>query len=133
VAVRVRVVSKGDVELVFEPDQAGHGIRGGAVHPDLAVLVHGHESEGRVHRRVDHLDREAEALGDGAPEADPRPAQWIHADFQARPGDGLHVEDAPPTVAINEALEIAKRYAEPDAVPFINGILDAMQGKSPAS
>jgi len=38
-----------------------------------------------------------------------------------------HVADAPATVAINEALEIAKRYAEPDSVGFINGILDAMQ------
>lgn len=36
-------------------------------------------------------------------------------------------EDVPATVAINEALEIAKRYAEPDAVGFINGILDALQ------
>ena len=45
----------------------------------------------------------------------------------------LHVEDAPATVAINEALEIAKRYAEPDAVPFINGSLDAMQGSSSPS
>ncbi len=40
-----------------------------------------------------------------------------------------HVEDAPATVAINEALEIAKRYAEPDSVGFINGILDGMQQK----
>jgi len=38
-------------------------------------------------------------------------------------------EDVPATVAINEALEIAKRYAEPDSVSFINGILDGMQGK----
>ncbi|MCW5199527.1 transcription antitermination factor NusB [Desulfobulbus sp. F1] len=38
-------------------------------------------------------------------------------------------EDVPATVAINEALEIAKRYAEPDAVAFINGILDGLQGK----
>jgi N utilization substance protein B len=44
-----------------------------------------------------------------------------------------NVEDAPATVAINEALEIAKRYAEPDAVPFINGILDAMQGEARSS
>jgi N utilization substance protein B len=35
--------------------------------------------------------------------------------------------DVPATVAINEALEIAKRYAEPDSVGFINGILDAIQ------
>ncbi len=38
-------------------------------------------------------------------------------------------EDVPATVAINEALEIAKRYAEPDSVGFINGILDGLQGK----
>jgi len=40
-----------------------------------------------------------------------------------------HVEDVPATVAINEALEIAKRYAEPDSVGFINGILDGMQSQ----
>jgi N utilization substance protein B len=44
----------------------------------------------------------------------------------------LHVEDVPPTVAINESLEIAKRYAEPDSVGFINGILDGMQLKDSA-
>jgi N utilization substance protein B len=44
-----------------------------------------------------------------------------------------YVDDAPATVAINEALEIAKRYAEPESVPFINGILDALQGDGPAS
>jgi N utilization substance protein B len=40
-----------------------------------------------------------------------------------------YIEDVPPTVVINEALEIAKRYAEPDAVGFINGILDSLQVK----
>jgi N utilization substance protein B len=44
------------------------------------------------------------------------------AAFEMRHGD-----DVPATVAINEALEIAKRYAEPDSVGFINGILDGMQ------
>ncbi len=41
----------------------------------------------------------------------------------------LHGDDVPPTVAINEALEIAKRYAEPEAISFINGILDGLQEK----
>ncbi len=40
-----------------------------------------------------------------------------------------YIEDVPATVVINEALEIAKRYAEPDAVGFINGILDSLQVK----
>jgi transcription antitermination protein NusB len=42
----------------------------------------------------------------------------------------LHEEDVPPTVAINEALEIAKRYAEPEAISFINGILDGLKERS---
>jgi len=32
--------------------------------------------------------------------------------------------DIPPSVAINEALEIAKKYSTEDSAPFINGILD---------
>ena len=35
-------------------------------------------------------------------------------------------DDVPTTVAINEAVEIAKRYSTDDSGPFINGILDAM-------
>ena len=32
--------------------------------------------------------------------------------------------DIPPSVAINEALEIAKKYSTVESAPFINGILD---------
>lgn len=35
-------------------------------------------------------------------------------------------DDVPATVAINEAIEIAKRYSTDDAPSFINGILDAI-------
>ena len=42
----------------------------------------------------------------------------------------LYIKDVPATVAINEALEIAKRYAEPESISFINGILDNLQGKN---
>ena len=41
----------------------------------------------------------------------------------------LYSDDVPAQVAINEALEIAKRYSTPDAVSFVNGILDALQEK----
>lgn len=34
--------------------------------------------------------------------------------------------DTPKSVVINEALEIAKRFSAPDAVSFINGVLDAV-------
>ncbi len=42
-----------------------------------------------------------------------------------------YVEDAPAQVAINEALEIAKRYSIDESVSFINGILDAVQSTLP--
>jgi len=38
-------------------------------------------------------------------------------------------EDVPANVAINEAIEVAKRFSTDDAPPFINGILDAVKKK----
>lgn len=40
-------------------------------------------------------------------------------------------QEIPAQVAINEALEIAKRYSLQDSVAFINGILDAIQAADP--
>jgi len=37
------------------------------------------------------------------------------------------IGDIPVQIVINEALEIAKHYSISDSVPFINGILDAVQ------
>jgi N utilization substance protein B len=33
----------------------------------------------------------------------------------------------PPPVVIDEALELARRYSEEDAVPFLNGVLDSVR------
>lgn len=41
----------------------------------------------------------------------------------------LEKNDVPPQVAINEAVEIAKRFAGDDSPKFINGVLDAIRGK----
>jgi N utilization substance protein B len=35
-----------------------------------------------------------------------------------------HAKDVPPKVAINEAIEIAKRYGTAESPAFVNGILD---------
>lgn len=35
----------------------------------------------------------------------------------------LYMPDVPDGVSINEAVELAKSYEEPDTVPFINGVL----------
>lgn len=39
----------------------------------------------------------------------------------------LEAGDIPPQVAINEAVEIAKRFAGDDSPKFINGVLDAVR------
>lgn len=39
--------------------------------------------------------------------------------------------DTPPTIIINEAIELAKCFSEADAYKFINGILDEIAKKLP--
>ncbi|HID70901.1 MAG TPA: transcription antitermination factor NusB [Desulfobacterales bacterium] len=39
----------------------------------------------------------------------------------------FHKSDVPPEVAINEAVEIAKRFCGDDSPSFVNGILDAIK------
>lgn len=38
----------------------------------------------------------------------------------------LHLQDVPPKVCINEAIELAKRFGDSDSGKFINGVLDAI-------
>ena len=35
--------------------------------------------------------------------------------------------DTPPRVIINEALELARTFSGDEAVPFVNGVLDAVR------
>ena len=37
-----------------------------------------------------------------------------------------HLDDTPPKVCINEAIELAKRFGDTESGKFINGILDAI-------
>lgn len=39
----------------------------------------------------------------------------------------LHERETPRAVAIDEALELARRFSTPDAVKFINGVLDGVK------
>jgi len=41
----------------------------------------------------------------------------------------LYSDDVPSQVAINEAVEIAKRYGSDESPSFINGILDAVKNR----
>ena len=52
------------------------------------------------------------------------------AGFEILFGGGLPGNDVPKTVAINEAVELAKTYGEKDSPSFINGILDKLTSHS---
>ena len=50
----------------------------------------------------------------------------------ADPPDGdlrapARTADTPPTVVINEAIELARTFSAEEAVPFVNGVLDAVR------
>ena len=42
----------------------------------------------------------------------------------------LHCQDIPPKVAINEAIEIGKRFSTQNSGAFINGILDRIMNRT---
>ena len=41
----------------------------------------------------------------------------------------LHDPDTPPAVVIDEAIELARRFSTEEAVPFVNGVLDAIKAR----
>ncbi len=45
----------------------------------------------------------------------------------------LHCPDLPAKVAINEALELAKRYSTAQSSRFVNGVLDRLQNSLPSA
>src|SRR6185295_6310324 len=87
VAVGVAVVSEGHLIRVLEAHESGHRIRARAVRADLAVVIDGHEGEGRVERAVH--DREVEAIGlaDRVPTGQAGSAERIDRDADAGRAD----------------------------------------------
>ena len=45
----------------------------------------------------------------------------------------LSLTGTPPTVVINEAIELSKKYSSEEAGPFINGVLDAIRKEQEAA
>ena len=93
VPVAVRVRPEGNVEGIFHRAQLLHGPRRGAVHPDLAVPVGGHERERRVHGPVDHFEVQPVHRRQGVPERDVRAAHRVDSDMDLRVADRLHIDD----------------------------------------
>jgi transcription antitermination factor NusB len=42
----------------------------------------------------------------------------------------LYLDDVPPKVSINEAIDLAKRYSTADSGAFVNGILDRIRAQA---
>jgi len=45
----------------------------------------------------------------------------------------LHTPDTPPNVALDEAIELARRYGSADSPAFVNGVLDRLRQSPPPS
>lgn len=43
----------------------------------------------------------------------------------------LHTPDTPPNVALDEAIELARRYGSADSSAFVNGVLDRLRQALP--
>lgn len=46
--------------------------------------------------------------------------------LRAGTAEMLGYPNTPPAIVINETLEIARRYAAPESIQFLNGVLDAI-------
>ena len=44
----------------------------------------------------------------------------------------LFKEDMPPNVALDEAIELARRYGSADSPAFVNGVLDRLRQGTPS-
>ena len=45
----------------------------------------------------------------------------------------LHAPETPPNVALDEAIELARRYGSADSPAFVNGVLDRLRQPPPTS
>ena len=86
-------------------------------------------------KQIAYLQRVAEGLGEHLVELDFYIEKYAHgwkvgrisrvavAVMRVAMFEVLYLPEVPGSVAINEAVEMAKKYEEPDTVSFINGIL----------
>jgi N utilization substance protein B len=44
----------------------------------------------------------------------------------------LHMPETPPNVALDEAIELGRRYGSADSPAFVNGVLDRLRQPPPA-
>ena len=92
--VRVGIVGKCYLVLVFEAHQSGHRIRTGAIHTNLAVVIDSHEREGRVDGWIDDGNVQPVNGIDRFPKRARGSAQRIDRKLEASVANGLHIDNA---------------------------------------
>ena len=100
VAVRIRVIAKCELKLVFESHQTRHRVRTGAVHADLAVMVNRHERKRGIDARIDDFNVQSVGRVNGLPVRSGRAAQGIDPELQPRGTNGCHVNHVSQVVDI---------------------------------
>ena len=78
-AIGVGIVADREIEAVAKADEAGHCGGRRAIHPDLSVLVGGHEPECRVDLVLDDLSVQSVAIDDLGPVANACAAERVDA------------------------------------------------------
>ena len=99
-------------------DQTLHRVRGGRIHADLAVVVDGHETPGRVDLRAHDFDGGAVHFVDQRPVVDGRAAERVDAEAHAGGLDDIEVDD------VAEVLNVVLAEVEAFDEVGLDGLLE---------
>ena len=102
VPIGVGIVGEGDLVAILEPDEASHRVRAGAVHADLAVVVDGHEREGRIDLRIDDSNVQLVDGVDRLPVMHGRAAERVDGELEVGGADCLHVDDVAQVIDVRQ-------------------------------
>ena len=91
--VKIGIVAERQIVLIFEVDQARHGVRRRTIHADFSVTVHRHKTKGRIRVSVHHFDVETVAVGNRLPIGETGPTESIGAQTQSGGLDAVHVDN----------------------------------------
>jgi N utilization substance protein B len=119
--VAFQVLYQDDLNPGGEPDRGDELLRRRLGSPDLVEFARGLVAGVREHRH------ELDALIEGSAE------NWSLGRMAATDRNILRLgayevlhSDTPPRVAVNEAVELAKRFGSAQSAQFVNGILDRL-------
>ena len=103
-----------EVDAFFELHSAGPKIREHAVKLYRGVVAHLEEIDRRLSGSLENFSLERLAVVD-------------RNILRLALYEMFHSNEVPPIVAINEAIEISKRFGTPDSSRFVNGVLDRLK------